>query len=493
MGRGFRRIAAAAVLTIGAPGTGACGFGSAAAPRHADAGTLVDDRCDATVPDPARCARLFVFENRNTRAGRIIPLRLVVLRATGSEPSPDPVFFLAGGPGQAATHLIRGYARAFAGLRNARDLVFVDQRGTGGSNALSCNFYGPPDDPQSYFDQFLPPAKVRACRERLEQTADLTQYTTTNSVEDLEEIRAALGYEHVNLVGGSYGTRLAMEYVRRYEARVRSVILDGAVSTASHVPEDFGQRAQHALDLLMDECDALEECRTAFPALRRKSAAIFERLEQGPARATVAHRASGRAAQVTLTRENVAEAIRYMTYSAGEAARVPLYLEKAYNGDYSPIAMFLLDWRADGTFDGLYLSITCTEDVPFVADDAEQRDETTYLGAYRIREQRAACQEWRRGEVPGWLRQPVSAKVPVLLISGQLDPVTAPAEAAEMARTLPAARHITIPFGAHSHGGLAGMGCVTALRDQFITRGSADALDTSCLSQITRSGFTITR
>lgn len=485
----FRRIAPAA-LFIAAP-LGACGcwLGSAAAPPNRDAGTLVDERCDARVPDPARCARLFVFENRQTRSGRIIPLRIVVLRATGSQRAPDPVFFLAGGPGQAATHMVGGYARGFQGLRVARDLVFVDQRGTGESNALTCSFYGPPNDPQSYFDQFLPPEKVRACRERLEATADLTQYTTMRSVEDLEEVRVALGYDRINLVGGSYGTRLAMEYVRRYEPRVRTVILDGPVSPASHVPEDFGQRAQHALDLLMHECDSTEACRAAFPGIRQKAGAIFERLKQAPARATIAHRSGGRAAEVRLTRENVAEAIRYMTYSAADAAKVPLYLEQAYDGDYSPIARFLLEWRAEGTFDGLYLSITCTEDVPFVAPGAEQRDERSYLGGYRIREQRAACDEWPRGDVPDWVGRPVASRVPVLLISGQLDPVTAPAEAAAIARTLPAARHITIPFGAHSHGGLSGIGCLTVLRERFITLGNAERLETGCVSEIARPGF----
>ena len=385
--------------------------------------------------------------------------------------------------------MIRGYARGLLRLRAARDLVFVDQRGTGGSNALICNFYGPPDEPQSYFDQFLPPAKVRACRERLNGSADLTQYTTANSVADLEDVRMALGYERINLIGGSYGTRLAMEYVRRYELRVRSVVLDGAVAPSSHVPEDFGQRAQRALNLLMDECEASEQCRNAFPGIRQQAAAVFERLENTPARATLAHPSSGRAAEVVLTRENVAEAIRYMTYSAEQAAKVPLYLEKAYKGDFTPIAAFLLEWRGDGTFDGVYLSITCAEDVPYVGADAEQRDANTYLGTYRIREQRAACAEWPRGEAPAWLAEPVTANVPVLLISGQLDPVTAPAEAAGIARTLPRACHITIPFGAHSHGGLAGIDCVTHLRDQFITRGDADGLDTSCVSRITRPGF----
>ncbi len=482
----------AAILVLTAFGAAGCGLGRAAAPENVDAGTLVEDRCRPDVNGPARCGRLFVFENRQAKSGRLIPLRIVVLRANASERAPDPVFFLAGGPGQAVTELLRGYARNYQGLRAMRDLVFVDQRGTGGSNALTCAFYGPPEEPQTYFDQFLPPSKVRACRDRLEASADLTQYTTASSVEDLEEVRAALGYERINLVGGSYGTRLAMEYVRRYEPRVRTVILDGAVAPSTRIPEDFGRLAERALDLLLEECAAHSECARAFPEIQHKTRAVFERLKAAPARAAIAHPSSGRAAEIALTREHVAEAIRYMTYSAADAARVPLYLDRAYHGDYAPIASFLLRWRASGMFDGLYLSITCTEDVPFVSADAEGRDARTYLGSYRVREQRAACAEWRRGDPPAWLGKPVVAKLPVLLISGLLDPVTAPAEAATIASTLPGARHITIPFGGHSSAGLAGIRCIHDLSEAFITRGSAEGLDLSCVSQISRPGFVTT-
>src|SRR5687768_2355613 len=486
MARRRVRLPNAVVIVAAVALLAGCRRGPAAA---AVAGVLIEDACPAAADAPARCARLSVFENRGKKSGRLIPRRLVVLRATAGTPAPDPVFFLAGGPGQAATELIRPHSAG--GLRADRDVVFVDQRGTGGSNSLSCEVYGPRGDLQSYFDQFLPPAKVRACREQLEQRADLVQYTTANSAEDLDEVRAALGYDRINLIGGSYGTRLAMEYVRRYEPHVRSVILDGAVATSVHMPERFGQLAQRALDALFDECEADPPCRAAFPSVRQEARTVFERLSAGPGRASVAHPSAFRRAEVVVTRENIAEAIRYMTYSSRHASRVPLYIHAAYEGNYAPIAEFLLRHRADGSFDGLYISITCTEDVPFVSPDAERHDEPTYLGAYRIREQRAACAEWRRGDAPDWLDRPVASNVPVLLISGALDPVTTAVEAAEVAANLPRALRVTVPSGGHTYAGLTGIECVDRLRNDFIARGSVDGLDTSCVSRISRPGFAV--
>jgi pimeloyl-ACP methyl ester carboxylesterase len=453
------------------------------------AGVLTEEDCPEGAEPPVRCARLSVFENRATKSGRTIPLRIVVLRARDPNRQPDPVFYLAGGPGQAATELIR--LRTPYALRSTRDVVFVDQRGTGGSNGLTCAFYGPPHDVQSYFDQFLPPAKVRACRQELEARADLAQYTTANAADDLDEVRAALGYDRINLIGGSYGTRLAMEFVRRYEPRVRTVILDGAVATSSHMPERFGQRAQRALDALLEECVADSGCRGAFPSIREEAKAVFQRLAAEPARVSLSHPAGLRVAEIVMTRENAAEAIRYMTYSSRDASNVPLYLHSAYQGNFAPIAAFLLRHRADGSFDGLYLSATCTEDVPFVAAGAEREDEATYLGSYRIGEQRAACTDWPGGAKPEWLNRPVASQVPVLLISGALDPVTAPAEAADVAASLPRALHVTVPFGGHSYNGLSGLECVDRLRNEFIARGSADGLDTQCLARISRPGFAL--
>lgn len=453
----------------------------------APAGTLVDVTCQGTVPPGSRCATLSVYENRSARSGRTIPLHILILPATDAGRAADPVFFLAGGPGQAAGDLIGMAARS--SLHRTRDIVLADQRGTGRSNGFDCRFYGPRADPQSYFQQFLPPDKVRACRDELTVRADLTQYTTAASVEDLEDVRAALAFDAINLMGGSYGTRLAMEYVRKYERRVRAVVLDGPVPPSVPMPEDFGRLAQQSLDALLGECARTPACATAYPNLRDDTQSVFDRLKRESVTAIVAHPDGGRAAQVKLTRDHVGETIRYMMYVSRSAGDVPRFLHDAARGNFAPIAEFLIRHRESGTFDGLYLSITCAEDVPFVSASAETRDEPTYLGSYRIREQRAACKEWPRGAEPDWRGRPVTASVPVLILSGSLDPVTPPAHGAEVARTLSNSRLLEIPFGGHSRAGLLGLECLDATVTRFVERGDFEELDRGCLARVTRPAF----
>jgi pimeloyl-ACP methyl ester carboxylesterase len=456
-------------------------------------GTLAEEPCTGVTIVEAKCLTLAVPENRSARRGRTISLRIVVLPATNAERAADAVMFLAGGPGQAASDFVNDSDVPVDELRVSRDIVFADQRGTGGSHSLACEFYGPPDQPQSYFTAFLPIDKVRACRSALEGHADLAQYTTAASVEDIEAIRVALRYSQLTLVGGSYGTRLAMEYVRRYEPRVRAVVLDGPVTPQSYAPERFGRHAQRALDRLLDECLDDADCRRAFPDIREEAKQVFARVEKVPATATIAHPSGRTPAVVTLTRNHVAEAIRYLLYSSHGASRVPLYLHRAASGDFSQIAGFLIRWRSAGTFDGLYLSITCAEDVPYVGGDAAELDESTFLGGYRLREQRAACAEWPRGEQPANSRTPVRAAVPVLVLSGMLDPVTPPENGDTIVQTLPDSLVVRVPRGGHSPAGLSGLSCLRSLQAEFITAASTRKLDTSCVSRIARPGFVISQ
>ena len=447
--------------------------------------TALDPKaCPDTTPDGARCYTLRVPENRANPAGRTIPLHIVVLPAVGPERATDAFVFLVGGPGEAATRT----APAFADrpVRKRRDLVFADQRGTGRSNDLGCEFYAG-ENARGRFEDFLPAAKVPGCRAALEASADLAQYTTAASVEDLEAIRAALGYESLNVAGGSYGTRLALEYLRAHESRVRTVTLEGPVPPRLRAPEGFGRAAQRALDGVLDECLADAACGAAFPRIKEEAAEVFERLRHGPVRVSP----DARSHPMEMTRDHVAEAIRYMLYSSAEASRVPQALHAASRGDFAPVAQFLRRWRRDGTFDGLYLSITCAEDVPFVAADAAEADDPTFLGGYRVRQQRAACAQWPRGAAPGWRDKPVRSDVPALIISGVLDPVTPAEFGDEVARTLPNSVHVRVPSGAHGFRGLVGTECIEDLKLALIETGRTAGLDTSCASKIRRRGFAI--
>jgi pimeloyl-ACP methyl ester carboxylesterase len=459
-------------------------LGAALAALGASGSSRPADACDHLRNAGLRCSIVTVPENRSLPAGRVIPIRVAVLPALGANRAADPIVVLAGGPGGAATAYIRGYAND--ARRDRRDFVFMDQRGTGGSNALDCRFYLPEDAARGVFADFMPLARVRACRARLADQADLAQYTTTASVADLEQVRAALGHERINLEGGSYGTRLAMEYVRAHRPRVRSVVLDGVVPPGLFMPDGFGRTAQEALDGILAECEAARECAGAFPDLRRRTTELFARLGRAPARIP----ARDGLPSFTMTRDNVAEALRYMTYSTAQASRVPLLLHRAHAGDFSGLAAFLRDYRGDGIFEGLYLSITCAEDVPFIRPDAAERDRHSYLGDYRIRQQRAACAEWPRGAARS-STEIVRSDVPALLITGALDPVTSPAFNDLVAAGLPNSLNLKVPSGGHALRGLANLECVAAIKRAFVERAAATGVDTSCVARIARSGFVL--
>jgi pimeloyl-ACP methyl ester carboxylesterase len=442
----------------------------------------------------ARCGTLTVHENRATRRGRTIGLRVVVFPATGPSRKDDPIFFIAGGPGSSVVDDEAAFiALDSAGLRAQRDLVLVDQRGTGGSAPLICQFYGPPDSLQSFLGDFMPPAGVRRCRETYAKRADVTQYTTTIAVEDLDDVRAALGARQINLTGGSYGTRAAQEYMRRHPDRVRTATLFGLVPPSERMPQHFARDAQNSLDAVVAECAADTACRTAFPRLADDIRAVFDGLTRAPARVTVEHPGTKQPVTVTLSRDMVAETLRYMLYRSAGASLVPAAMHQAATGDFTWLARRSLRARwagGKGTFDGLYVAITCMEDVP-MTDAAREAVEArgTFLGDYRMRNQRAACEAWGRAPVPADFVTPVSSKAPVLLVTGAYDPVTPPRNAVEVARTLPNSLTIVVPSGGHGLDGLDGLACIDRIQREVIERGSVAGIDTSCVSKIRRPEF----
>ncbi len=192
--------------------------------------------------------------------------------------------------------------------------MFVDQRGTGGSNPLNCDFFNPAD-PQSYLGYFFPVADVRKCREQLETRADLTLYTTTIAVDDLDEIRAALGYELLNLFGASYGTRAALVYLKRHPEHVRTVTLQGVSPTNHHMPGDFPRQTERALQGVLSECATDEACSKTFSKLNVEAKAVLAQLLKGPVEVELRNSTAADRIRVKLSRDLAAEAIRYMLYS----------------------------------------------------------------------------------------------------------------------------------------------------------------------------------
>ena len=483
-------IALVALAACGSPGGPSPASSTAAAhprPRERLAPCSIDG-----VAEKLLCGTYSVWENRTTRRGRKIDLRIVVVPSLAGDPAPDPLFGFAGGPGDSASGAARGWATD-RGVRAHRDIVLVDQRGTGGSHRLDCKVPQDPSDTQAYFEPTLPPAEVRRCRGELEATSDLTQYTTSIAADDLDEVRAWLGYDKINLTGGSYGTRAAQVYLRRHGDHVRSVTLIGVAAMDQFLPLWHARDGKAAVDRVFETCKHTPACAEAFPDLPADLARVLAGLDRARGSAVVDNPVTHQPAPVTIPRDIFAEQIRFTMYGAATASAAPYVIHRAAQGDFEPFARFAMLWepsfRSILAF-GMHLSVTCAEDVPYIADAAvEPAIAGTYLRGYRVRQQIAACKEWRRGDIPADFHQPVTSDVPVLMISGPFDPVTPPRFAEQVGAHLSHVTHVVVPEGHHGSGGLSHGECIAGIQTAFLERGSGDGLDTACVGQMARPPF----
>ncbi len=422
-----------------------------------------------------------VWEDRAARTGRQIDLNLIVLPAAGDDPEPDAIFVFHGGPGAAATGFLDGLASSWQ--RERRDIILLDQRGTGRSNPLRVALPGGDDDLQGYLDPIFRVEVFRAALPRLQRIADLRLYTTPIAMDDANEVREALGYERVNLWGGSYGSRAALVYMRRHPETVRTATLNGIAPIAFTNPLYHASAAQVGMERLIEECRSDPRYRVAFPDLRERVEGILERLEEEPVGVTVPHPATGEPAEVTLDRNAFAEALRVMMYYTGTNRKVPLLLLRASEGDFRPFAIQAIESNRGlrGLLCmGMLMSVVGSEDIPRIDPDSiPELCEGTFLGDGRVRRQMAVAGIWTRGEVPPEYGLPVSVDVPVLLLSGTHDPVTPPLWGEEAARHLPASLHLVVP-GAHGVGGP----CIERIQREFLERGSVEGLDTSCVEDL---------
>lgn len=466
---------------------------SASAVRQNGSKVVLND-CEIRGVAKAKCGTYDVYENRATKKGRKITLKIVLIPATGDKREPDPFVYFAGGPGGSATEDASGLAQAFPQILAHRDMLFVDQRGTGGSHPLDCKFYDPADL-QTYLGYFFPLDDVRKCREQLETNSDLKLYTTTIAADDMDEVRAALGYERFNLFGGSYGTRAALTYLKRHPQHVRTALLQGISPTDHFMPSDFPQQTERALQGVLSECLADKTCSEAFPNIKEETKSVLAELIKGPVEVEVQKPKSNDKVKVKLSRDLAAEAIRYMLYAPVPAGRVPLMLHLASQGNYVPLTYAAIQYRTNlvsSGSNGMYLSVTCAEDLPWIKPgEGERMAANTFLGDYRLRQQREACTLWPRGEIERDYAQPVKSDLPVLILTGQWDPVTPPSNAERVAKTLTNSLNIVVPSGAHGLDGLEGMDCIDNLIVDFVERGASKGLDTSCVKSIHRKAFAL--
>jgi len=466
---------------------------SASAVKQSPSRLVLHD-CELKGVGPAKCGTLDVYENRATRSRRLNSLNILVLPATSNKREPDPIVYFSGGPGGSATEDAPGLAQGFPKLREHRDMLFVDQRGTGKSHPLDCTLYNPADL-QSYLGYFFPLDEVRKCRTKLEANSDLKLYTTTIAMDDMDDVRAALGYDKLNLFGGSYGTRAAMTYLKRHPQHVRVAVLSGVSPTNHYMPSDFPQSTERALQGVLSECAADKACSEAFPNIKEETKTVLAQLIKGPVEVEVQKPQSTERVKIKLSRDLAAEAIRYMLYAPIPAGRVPLVLHLAAQGNYVPLAQAALRYRTGlvgSGSNGMYLSVTCAEDVPWIKPgEGERLAANTFLGDYRLRQQREACALWPRADIERDYAEPVRSDLPVLILSGQWDPVTPPANGERAAKTLTNSLNIVVPSGAHGLGGLEGIDCIDNIIMDVIERGTTKGIDTTCVKNIHRKAFAL--
>jgi pimeloyl-ACP methyl ester carboxylesterase len=435
----------------------------------------------------ALCGTYEVWENREAKAGRKIGLKIVMLPALSADPLPDPVFDLAGGPGAVDTP-----SASYLGghpLRQERDLVFIDQRGTGEPDRLACRLATQEGDLQGRLGEMYPLDAVRRCRDELGKKYDLTRYTVDAAVDDFDEIRGWLGYGKVNLVGSSYGTRTAQIYLRRHPESVRTVTLWGVVPMDEPVALSHAAGAQRALDLMFGSCEADTICHANFPAVRKDFQAVMDRVSQGPVEVEVADPETHKAIRVRLAREVVAEGIRIVLYSSEASAVLPFLFHQAAAGDWKPLGQTVVTMQAglEGILTrGLFFSVTCSQDIPFIkAAEVSERTAGSFLGDYRVRRQTAACALWPHARIDPAEREAIHSDVPVLLINGERDSVTPPDFGRRAARFLTHSLHLVEPYAGHEES----PPCVEAIANDFVRRGTVQGLDTSCVSQLKLAPF----
>ena len=444
------------------------------------------------VEDDLLCGTYEVFEDRAARAGRKIPLNVLLMPATGQPVEPDALVYLAGGGVVPATRYAGLFARWFRTLREHRDILLVDQRGTGKSNPLDCPTL--PPLPRDGGDMTAHLAAVRQCRDELSKRADLRLYTTTIAMDDLDEVRGAFGYGRLDLMGVSYGTKAAQVYLRQYPARVRTIALHGPMPMDAPMWLDLAKSAQETLDRVFDSCRSDAACAKAFPDLPREFAAARERLK-AKAVTTEAEAPDGSMKTVTVTERALVDNLTGMLNIARGIREVPAVIHQTYAGDYLPLAAMLAEEGTAGPGAppvaprGLYLSLLCPESIAqFDRRDIDRATAGTFMGGRWLHAQVDVCAQWVKTTVPAGFWTPPRSEVPALVMAGAFDATTPPRYAESVAKHFPNGRLVILPARSHNDADA----CAMALIESLVIKGQSRSIDTSCVAQTPPIKFRVT-
>lgn len=436
------------------------------------------------VREQVKCGKLLVPENYSKPDGEHISINFVVLPAIDNSDSKIPLMFLAGGPGQAAAELASGLRHVFREVRKTRDLILVDQRGTGLSHPLQCeeaaeqNVYTVTPEEFSVQD-------IKNCIANF--TGDLSQYNSENAIRDFDAVRSALGHQQLNIYGGSYGTRAGLVYMRMFPDSLRSVVLDsvGPIEVPIGL---FGQSSARSFNLLLQNCQKEVSCQQAYPELEQEFHSLVARLAKAPAEVNIAHPRLGTQTKFVISEGKLLGTLRTQLYSVTTRAIVPLVIHQAYLGNYMPLAGLVAQSEGDqGIYLGLLFNIACNEDFPRIsAEDFAQDAKNNFGGDDSHLGFKMVCPIWPQYRPSEAFYRPVTANIPTLILSGNLDPVTPPSNGEYSAKTLPNNHHIVIENAAHT---VAMNTCASDIINEFLTTLNPKSLDESCLEEVPSESF----
>ncbi|MEO3737765.1 alpha/beta hydrolase [Shewanella baltica] len=435
------------------------------------------------VSDRLNCGFVTVPENPNKPDGKQIQVHYVVLPAVKNVNHEEALLAIAGGPGQSAIDNAAGFDAMLSKVRQQRDILLIDQRGTGRSNLLTCDEGA--QSPLSFDDDNADTlAETQKCLAKID--ADVTQYGSLNAIKDFEAVRQHLGYKKLHIYGISYGTRMAQLYMRLYPAHLATVTLDGIVPMQQSVLE-IGASIDRGFDLLFKDCQETTACHAQFPELKAEFDQVAASLAKAPVMENVYDPVTGEKTMLTMTRGKFYGSIRMALYQANVRALVPHAIHQAAKHNFQPIlGLYSLTIDNAGMAMGMHASVVCGEDMHRITPAMREQAQHSFMGKTMLEGLEATCEVWKVPAVDDSFSEPISSDIPTLLLSGEIDPATPPSWGELAMEKLTNAKHFVAPYATH---GVAYQSCANNLIADLVRSGSVKDLDGECLKKDVRRSF----
>lgn len=458
-------------------------WANSAAPNTANAQSNTGTCYVEGLADRLRCGFITVPENPSQPEGQQIQIHYAVIPAVKNSYPEEALLAIAGGPGQSAIDNAAGFNTMLNKVRQQRDILLIDQRGTGRSNVLDCQ-----DDVLSALDfndaDVDSRAEAQKCLTSLD--ADVTQYGSIKALNDFEAVRQHLGYKKLHLYGISYGTRMAQLYMRYFPQYLATVTLDGIVPMQQSVLE-IGSAIDRGFDLLFQDCQQNRACNAQFPNLKAEFTQVDQQLAKQALISQVHDPVTGERTQLTLTRGKFNGSIRMALYQANVRALLPHAIHQAANNNFQPIlGLYALTIDNAGMAMGMHASVVCGEDIQRITPEMRAQAQQSFMGKTMLEGLEATCDVWQVPAVDPSFSDAVNSDIPTLLLSGEIDPATPPSWGELAMEKLSNAKHFIAPHATH---GVAYQSCGNNLVAELVSSGSVKALDGECLAKDVRRSF----